>query len=105
MTRLSQLKELLLENPNDSFVRFALAKEYEKMGDETRAFTYYQELLEKDPDYLGLYYHLGKWYERANDAAQAIQTYSKGMEVARQQGDQHALSELAGARMILGEED
>jgi len=103
MTRLSQLQELLSENPNDSFVRFAIAKEYEKMGNEPQAFTYYQELLEKDPDYLGLYYHLGKWYERADDAGQAIQIYAKGMEVARKQGDQHALGELAGAKMMLAD--
>jgi tetratricopeptide (TPR) repeat protein len=101
MTRLSQLPELLTDNPNDSFVIFALAKEYEKLGDEAKAFTYYQELLDKDPAYLGLYYHLGKWYERANDVEQAIHIYSRGMDVARQQGDQHALGELAGAKMML----
>jgi tetratricopeptide (TPR) repeat protein len=103
MTRLSQLQELLSDNPGDSFVRFALAKEYEKLGDEARAFTYYRELLEKDPDYLGLYYHLGKWYERADDVEQAINIYSRGMDVARQQGDQHALGELSGARMMLAD--
>ncbi len=103
MTRLSQLQELLTDNPNDSFVIFALAKEYEKLGDEAKAFTYYQELLDKDPAYLGLYYHLGKWYERANDVEQAIHIYSRGMDVARQQGDQHALGELAGAKMMLAD--
>lgn len=103
MTRLSQLQNLLAESPDDSFVRFALAKEYEKMGDEDKAFEFYNELLKKDPDYLGLYYHLGKWYERANDAERAVDIYSKGMEVARQQGDQHALGELAGARMMLAD--
>ncbi len=73
------------------------------MGDEDKAFEFYNELLKKDPDYLGLYYHLGKWYERANDAERAVDIYSKGMEVARQQGDQHALGELAGARMMLAD--
>ena len=38
-------------------------------------------------------------------APTAWKTYNEGMEVARAAGDQHALSELAGARLELGDEE
>lgn len=105
MTRLDQLKQLLHESPNDSFLYFALAKEYEKLGDDEQALQWFEELRTRDPAYVGLYYHLGKVHERLTQPARAFRTYTAGMEIARQQGDQHALSELAGARLALGDEE
>jgi tetratricopeptide (TPR) repeat protein len=102
--RLQTLQGLLEESPNDPFLLFAIAKEYEKRSDDDRALAYYQQLHQNTPDYVGLYYHLGKLYERREQWEQALDTYKKGMEVARQAGDQHALSELAGASMNLEEE-
>lgn len=105
MTRLDQLQKLLDESPHDSFLLFALAKEYEKLGNDQQALEWFLRLHKNDPAYVGLYYHLGKLYERLQQPAQAFRTYQEGMDVARQQGDQHALSELAGARLALGDEE
>lgn len=105
MTRLDQLKQLLDDSPDDSFLLFAVAKEYEKLGDDQQALHWFEQLHNHDPAYVGLYYHLGKLHERLGQHARAFHTYSEGMEVARQQGDQHALSELAGARLALGDEE
>lgn len=103
--RLSMLLELLRESPHDSFLLFAIAKEYEKAGDQEQALQYYQRLQRDDPDYIGTYYHLGKLYEQLEDVTAAFSTYTAGMEVARRLLDQHAYSELAGARLALGDED
>jgi len=105
MTRLDQLKQLLDESPHDAFLHFALAKEYEKLGDDQQALDWFERLRSQDPAYVGLYYHLAKVYERLGQPGEAFRIYTEGMEVARQQGDQHALSELAGARLILGDEE
>jgi tetratricopeptide (TPR) repeat protein len=102
--RLQTLQGLLEESPDDPFLLFAIAKEYEKRSDDDQALTYYRQLHQSAPDYVGLYYHLGKLYERQEHWEQALDTYKAGMEVARKAGDQHALSELAGARMNLEEE-
>lgn len=99
------LTALLNESPNDSFLLFAIAKEHEGQGDDERALQYYQQLHQADPHYVGLYYHLGKLYERQQKPAQAWKAYSAGMDAARRAGDQHALSELAGARLELGDEE
>lgn len=105
MDRLEKLLRFLEENPGDSFLLFAIAKEYEKNGNDDEALLYFEKLEAEDEGYVGLYYHLGKLWERRSAPAKAFRVYSKGMEIARKAGDQHALSELAGARLILGDED
>jgi tetratricopeptide (TPR) repeat protein len=105
MNRLEMLLELRKEQPNDAFMLFALAKEYEKGGDADQALSYYLELLSVNPGYVGLYYHLGKLYEQKNTPEKAIATYRSGMEVAKKAGDMHAWAELNGARMQIDEED
>lgn len=104
-TRLQQLLNMLAESPADSFLLFAIAKEYEGSGDAGQAGEYYRRLLENDPDYVGAYYHLAKLYEGQRQYRQAFQIYSAGMEKARKAGDQHALGELTAARLNLGDEE
>lgn len=103
--RLKTLLNFLEESPNDSFITFAIAKEYEKMGDQQQALASYLKLKENDPNYVGLYYHLGKLYEQLDEIETAFFTYKKGMEVAKSAGDQHAFNELAGAKLYLGDDD
>lgn len=103
--RLQQLFNFLQSSPGDSFILFAIAKEYEKLGDKEKALEYYLKLEETDPEYVGTYYHLGKLYEQFDKIKTAFFTYKKGMEIARKAGDQHSLSELAGAKLELGDDD
>ncbi|RMF01354.1 MAG: tetratricopeptide repeat protein [Bacteroidetes bacterium] len=104
-TRLQQLLAFWSDSPEDSFLLFAIAKEYEKLGQLEEALSKYLELKKIDPNYIGLYYHLGKLYEARGAAQMAWDTYSEGIRVARQVGDQHALNELATARLNLGDEE
>jgi len=101
MDRLEQLKNLLAGAPDDSFITFAIAKEYEKTGNADEALNHYLMIAEHDPNYVGLYYHLGKLYEERGDMATAISTYENGMKIAKTAGDDHAFSELAGAKMAV----
>ncbi len=103
--RLKQLFAFLDNNPNDTFVLFAIAKEYEKLDDDEKALEYYLKLLEIDVNYVGAYYHLGKWYENQDLVKKAFFTYKEGMAIAKKAGDTHALSELAGAKLALGDDD
>ncbi len=108
MSRLEQLFDLLKTQPNEPFLLFAIAKEYEKAKNLEKALEYYMEVYDTSPDYLGTYYHLGKLYERLKEPEKAIKIYKQGMAMARMQGENHALSELAGAAMNLaddGDED
>lgn len=102
--RLQQLLQFLEQSPNEAFLLFAIAKEYEGSGDSSNALKYYLLLQQHHPDYVGLYYHLGKLYEQQEDFDNALATYTKGIEVAKAAGDRHALGELAEARMMLVED-
>ncbi len=93
-TRLEQLFTFLETSPKDSFVLYAIATEYIKLNDADKAIFYFEELLAGKPDYVGAYYHFGRLYESLGRKEEAIETYQKGMLVAKQANDYHALSEL-----------
>lgn len=97
MDRIARIHEMLEKNPKDNFLRHALALEYIKTGDDTKAKELFVTILTEFPDYVGSYYHLAKLLERTGDTETAIQWYEKGMEVAKKAGDRHAYSELQGA--------
>lgn len=96
-TRLAKLLNFLESDPNDPFVLYALATEYNSANDQEQAFYYYLKLVSEHPDYVGTYYHLGKLYEKTGDKDTAIGIYQKGMLSARKKNDMHAYSELQGA--------
>nr|WP_121273015.1 tetratricopeptide repeat protein [Pedobacter schmidteae] len=96
-TRLVKLLEFLQSDPNDPFVLYALATEYNNSNDVEKALEYYLKLVADHPDYVGTYFHLGKLYQRIDQTDQALETYQKGMAAARNKRDMHAFSELQGA--------
>ncbi len=103
--RLEQLQSFLAENPDDVFLHYALASEYQKMGDQEQALQKFKQLTEQYPDYLGTYYQLGKLYEALGQTQEALSTYEKGMDVARKARNTHTLGELQGAWNLLNAEE
>lgn len=97
--RLAQLQSYYEEDPDDPFTRFALAQEYLKKGETDQALSFFEELVDTDPDYVGTYYHLGKLYEKLDRHDDALDTYEQGIEVAREQNETKALSELQDAKL------
>lgn len=93
---------MLETNPNDSFLKYAAALEYEKDGDLKSAILTIQKLLERDANYLGAYYKLGKLFEEVGKQKDAISVYKKGLEVCRTKSDLKAEGELSEALMLLG---
>lgn len=100
-TRLEQLIKMNRENPDDDFILYALAKEYEKLEMVEKAFESYFYLKEKNPSYVGVYYHLGKLLECNTRKHEAIEIYSEGIQMAKSIKDMHALSELQSAKLNL----
>ena len=97
MDRINKIREMLGENPKDSFLQHALALEYIKTGSDDAARTLFVSLLKNEPGYIGSYYHLAKLLERIGESDEAIKVYENGMEEAKKAGDNHALSELRSA--------
>lgn len=97
MSRVDKIKDMLRENPSDSFLQHALALEYIKLGKEAEAKHIFQNLLQQEPGYVGSYYHLAKLLERTGETDAAVAVYKKGMEEAQKAGDQHSYNELKSA--------
>jgi len=97
--RLEYLETLLAEDPQDSFVKYAIAKEYEKLDELKVSIEKFEALRKEDPDYVGLYYHLAFIYTEIDEIEKALEVYDAGIEVAKAQNDLHALSELRNARV------
>jgi Tfp pilus assembly protein PilF len=97
MNRIEKILEFLEQKPDDNFLRHALALEYIKLGDDAKAQTLFEAVLNDAPDYIGSYYHLAKLLERKGETQAAIACYEKGMQAAKNAGDQHAYNELQAA--------
>ncbi|MBY0480312.1 MAG: hypothetical protein K2Q21_03065 [Chitinophagaceae bacterium] len=97
MDRIGKIKEFLLANPKDNFLRHALALEYIKTGEEQEARNLFESILTESPDYIGSYYHLAKLLEKMEQTELAIGWYEKGMVAAKTAKDQHAYNELQAA--------
>jgi len=93
-SRLDKLLEFIKNEPDDEFLKYALATEYLRLNDTDKALSYYEDLINNHPNYTGTYYHLGKLYEALNRKPEAISTYEKGMQITREKRDNHAFSEL-----------
>lgn len=92
--RIQYLFNLLEETPKDSFVLFALGKEFEKVGDFEQSAFYFETLKNNNPDYVGLYLHLGQLYQKMEKSDMAKKVFVEGILIARKMGDFHALGEL-----------
>ncbi len=99
--RIERLKELLKQSPHDGFIRFALAKEFEKLGDHSKAIDLLDNLIKELPDYVGAYYHLAELLKGEERLEEALAVYDKGMEISQKLGEQHAYSELQNAKLNL----
>ena len=85
------------QQPNDNFLRHALALEYIKIGEDIQARDLFIQILTETPEYIGSYYHLAKCLEKLQDRSAAIQWYEKGMAAAKLAKDDHSYRELQGA--------
>lgn len=101
MNKIEQLKDLLNDDPDNSFILFALAKEYQNAGNTAKALEYYLRLINIDPDYIGCYYHYGKLLESINEDFKAKQIYQEGISKAQAVNDLHTTSELRAALLNL----
>ena len=98
--RLSQLKAMLADYPEDSFLNYAIGLEYWKAGEYEDAHTHLSFLRLNDPDYLATYYQLGKLVHEQGHIDKAVKVFEEGITVARQHEDFKTLEELQSAKRL-----
>src|SRR5437667_9207365 len=97
MNRIEILKGFLKDNPNDSFLRYALALEYIKLEQNDEAVRAFEAIRNTDPEYLATYYQLGQLYQKLGQKHDAEKTFRAGITVATRAGNEHTRSELEAA--------
>ena len=92
--RLAQLTEFLKAEPNDPFLKYAIATEYVSMGKFSTAKDHFEHLKLEHPDYVATYYHLAQTLLNLGDEEGAIDVLREGLPVAKSAGDRKAENEL-----------
>ena len=95
-SRIDMLKEMLKEEPGDSFLIYAIALEHVKNGESKKALKMLEHLLAEDPQYLAAYYQLALIYADEAKFDLLLKIIEKGREVAHAQGNLKTMNELEG---------
>lgn len=101
MNRKFQLLKLLEEDPEDSFLLFAIGKELESEGEYHRAIEYLESLRKLNPAYSGLYYHLSGLYKKTGDLSNCKKILQLGIDECSRLNKLHDLMELKNAQSNL----
>ena len=101
-SRLDLLKNLVAQNPSDSFARYGLAMEWARTGNLEQAVEEYRGLLAANPNYAAAYYHGGQALAQLGRVEEARALYRQGIEATTKIGDLHTRSEIEAALETLG---
>ena len=101
--RLETLIKMYKENPNDPFICYGIFLEYQNFN-TTEAEKFLKILLNDFPQYLPTYYKAAEFYTQTEKYDLAMKCYNDGIDLAKQQQNQHALGELTQAKSFLEED-
>ena len=99
--RKEMIVDMLVKEPNDVFLNYALAMEYLATLDFKEAENQFKKVLTIQPDYLPCFYQLGQVNEKSGNNDTAITFYKQGVDLAKSQNNTKALGELNEAIWML----
>jgi predicted Zn-dependent protease len=94
MDKVPLLKEILQQNPNDSFARYGLAMEYVNRGEIEIALAEFDQLLSLNPDYTPAYFMAAQTLAGNHREEEAKERLRAGIASAIRTGNSHAQSEM-----------
>jgi Tfp pilus assembly protein PilF len=97
MKRIDQLNELLAAEPNDTFLLYALALEYQASNEIAETSKSFDNLLANHSHYLPTYYVAANFFAEQQAIEKAKQIYETGIALAIAQRNLKTLAELRGA--------
>ncbi len=92
--RLEQLRGMLADEPNDAFIRYAIALELKRAGRMEEGASQLEQLLKDDPKYIACYYQLALMLIDLGRAEEAMHVCEAGSLQCLTIGDRKARSEL-----------
>jgi Tfp pilus assembly protein PilF len=102
-SRVDVLRNMLRQDPNNSFARYGVAMEYKNAGQLQHAAEEFEKLIAIDPNYVAAYFHGGQTLEKLgrNDDARAV--YESGITACSRIADAHTRSEIQASLDLLSE--
>lgn len=94
MSRREKLEGLLAGSPDDPFLHFGLAMELVKEGRIDDALAGFDRTVQLDSHYTAAHYHKGQTLIRAGRLVEAGDVLRRGIQAARECGNDHARSEM-----------
>ena len=85
---------MLAEEPQDTFLRYALAMELKNEQEFDNSEGMFRELMRDEPPYVPAFFMLGQQLVGQDNINEAIVVLQKGIDHAQQQGDLHAAGEM-----------
>ena len=101
-SRREKIEVMLADSPGDTFLRYALALELEKEGENDRSLETLRGLTQDQPPYVPAFFMAGQQLVRLSRVAEARTFLREGIEEARRQGDAHAAGEMSEFLASLG---
>lgn len=92
--RLESLREMLADDPEDAFTRYAYAMELRSLERVDEALVEFARLVEGAPDYVATYYQYARALQACGRLPEAQAAARRGVDVAGAQGDAHTQGEL-----------
>ena len=103
LSRLEKIEAMLVDDPTDIFLRYSLAMELEKAGNNDASLAKLGELTNESPPYVPAFFMASQQLVRLSRVKEARTMLRNGIEQARQQGDSHAAGEMSEFLTSLGE--
>jgi len=97
------LHEMLLKEPDDIFLNYALGIELVGELDVVQAEFQFKKVLKMEPEYIAAYYQLGKLFESQLKNTEALHFYKLGLEKAKAIKNNKAINEFGEAVFMLEE--
>lgn len=102
-TRIEKIKAMLKDDPRDTFLRYSLAMEQEKTNQLDASETGLRDLMADDPPYVPAFFMLSQHLAKRNRINDARSILRDGIEIARQQQNDHAAGEMGEFLASLGD--
>jgi predicted Zn-dependent protease len=99
--RLDALKQMVAQDPDNSFARYGLAMELTNSNMPDAAIAEFKTLMARDDTYVAAYFHCGQALEKLGKIDEARATYENGIEACAKKGDAHTRSEIEAALSML----
>lgn len=104
MSQLNRLNLALQSRPDDPFLLYAVAMEYQKLGDFQNAIARFEALTKSHPNYIPTYLQYGLTLAEQRNLDSAKLVFEAGQKIALQSGDLHTASEISQALQSLHDE-